>query len=239
MAHLHRFYLPGPLAPDSEYSLSGEEAHHALHVVRLRPGDTVALINGRGSGALGSVTSATRHDVHITTTTVDTTPPPAHRLTLLPAALHSPKATEFLVRHGAELGVHRFHFFRARHSERPLGSIDKLERVAIEAMKQSGRRWLPEFETADSLEDALTEPPGPLAFLAMDTPPTPWSAAASADTLTLAIGPEGDFAPEETALLLQRGALPLSLGPYTYRSEVATTLAAALIQHHWSQLGPV
>jgi 16S rRNA U1498 N3-methylase RsmE len=53
------------------------------------------------------------------------------------------------------------------------------------------------------------------------------------------VGPEGDLTSEEIDLAILRGARPLSLGPFTYRSEIAATLAATLLLYESGQLGPV
>jgi len=239
MAHLHRFFFDDALRSNTEILLDGDEAHHALHAVRVRPGQRVALINGRGEEAQGEVLATTRHEVRVACATVEATPAPERRLAILQAALHNPKATEFLVKHGTELGVQSFVFFRGRHSERVPNTLDKLQRTAIEAMKQSGRRWLPALDLVDDLDAALDTAKGALAIASMDATPVPLAqVAANAHDLALLIGPEGDFAPEETERALARGAQPLSLGAYTYRSEVAATLLATLVQHAWGTLGP-
>lgn len=241
MAHLHRFFVQDVLTPGTEITLEGDEAHHALHVVRVRPGQTLALINGRGDEAHAQVLDTTRHAVRIACDSVDHTPAPACRLTLVQAALHNPKALEFVVKHGTELGVGRFVFFRAQHSERLPNALDKLERAAVEAMKQSGRRWLPSLSLESDLSTALELVAGDtLLVAAMDTPPVPLARVLhDRGGVSLFIGPEGDFAEEETAQLLACGAHPISLGEYTYRSEVAATLLTALVQHRLGNLGPL
>lgn len=239
MAHLHRFFLDSSLRAESDVVLDGDEAHHALHVVRVRLGQRVALINGRGEEAQGEVVATTRHEVRVGCATLDSTPAPSRRLAILQAALHNPKASEFLVRHGTELGVQEFVFFRGRHSERVPNNLDKLQRTAIEAMKQSGRRWLPTLSLVDDLEAAMETVSGTLAIASMDASPAPLARViADAQCLGVIIGPEGDLAPEETELALARGAQPVSLGAYTYRSEVAATLLATLVQYAWGTLGP-
>ncbi len=239
MPHLHRFYLPTDLTPGHRITLDGDEAHHALHVVRVKVGETLALINGRGTEARARVEACSRHEVTLTCEDCDTVPPELRRLTLLQAALHNPKATEFLIRHGTEIGVSRFVIFRAQHSERSRGGLEKLERAAIEAMKQCGRRWLPEIEALDSLEDALSAAQGQILMASMDATPVPLGNLLNRDDIALLVGPEGDFSDAETATALAAGAKPISLGPYTFRAEVATLLAATIIQHGRGLLGPV
>ena len=56
--------------------------------------------------------------------------------------------------------------------------------------------------------------------------------------MSLLVGPEGDFTPEELQQADARGVVPVSLGTATYRSEVAATLAAALVLYELGELGP-
>lgn len=238
MAHLHRFFCDTDLRPGTEVRLEDEEAHHALHAVRLRTGEVAAVINGRGGEGIGEVIETTRHSVSLRLDRVDQVPAPARRLTIAQATLHQPKATEFLVRHGTELGVSCFVFFRGDHSERAPGTLDKFERVAVEAMKQSGRRWLPALEVVEDLGEALAAASGARLIAALDGEVQPLRQALGGGDATIFVGPEGDFSPAELAAARAAGAIPISLGEYTYRSEVAATTAAALVQYEWAQLGP-
>lgn len=239
MAHLHRFYLPAELAAGTQLDLEGDEAHHALHAVRLRAGDVVALINGRGTEARARVETCTRHTVRLALERCDTLPPGQSGLTLIQASLHNPKATEFLLRHGTETGVARFIFFRGQHSERPRLAPEKMERIAIQALKQCGRRWLPEIECVEDLDAALATATGKKLIASMDRSPVPLASAVDAGNLSLFVGPEGDFSAAETERILAAGAQPVSLGHYTYRSEVAAVLLSALIQQARGELGPI
>lgn len=239
MPHLHRFYLPAELAAGARLTLEGEEAHHALHVVRVKVGETLALINGRGAEALARVEACSRREVSLVCEFCEVIAPERRQLTLLQAALHNPKAMEFVVRHGTEIGATRFVIFRAEHSERVRGGLEKLERTAIEAMKQCGRRWLPEIEAVDGIEAALACAQGQILIASMDAPPLPLGEHLDEDAVSLLVGPEGDFSAGETATAIAAGAKPFSLGQYTYRSEVATLLAATIVQHGRGLLGPV
>lgn len=239
MSHLHRFYLPTGLKEGEHVTLGGDEAHHALHAVRVKVGETVALIDGRGTEALARVEGCTRHEVVLGIDSCNVLPPEPFQLTLLQAALHTPKAMEFVVRHGTEVGVSRFVFFRGQRSERLRGGLDKLERTAIEAMKQCGRRWLPAIEAADDLEAALAAATGQLLIASMDASPAALGGLTGQEDLAILVGPEGDFAEEETAAALAAGARAFSLGRYTYRAEVAAVIAATIVQHGRGLLGPV
>jgi len=239
MAHLHRIYIPQETAGTGQIVVGGDEAHHALHVVRVRPGDPVALFDGHGREISGEVIAVEKREVVVEALEERVLPPPPRRLTLLQAWLHRDKALDFIVQHGTELGVARFVFFRAQRSERKPVHSDKWARAAIEACKQSGRLWLPEFILADGIEEAVRDAAVPVLLATKDLHAAPLRTALGGGSVALMVGPEGDFTDEEVAMALEAGVTPVSLGAATYRSEMAAIVGAALIQYELGELGPI
>jgi len=241
MSHVHRFYIfPEPVT-GSEIPLPPEEAHHALHVVRVKAGDRVVLFDGQGREIEGLVSRATHREVVIAPETERRIPAPSVRVALFQAWLLREKSIEYLIQHGTEIGISHFCFFRGKHSGKAPRPNAKWLRYAIEACKQCGRAWLPAFEIASDLEAALDLVRGPLLLATQSLPPIPISQALresrkTSAIATLLVGPEGDFAPEELQLASDNGAIPISLGSATYRSEVAATLAASLILYELGAL---
>ena len=239
MPHVYRFHIPPDSDANCEIALPTEEAHHALHVVRARPGDRVVLFDGHGREIHGAISRTTHRDVYVAPEEECRAPEPLVRLTLVQAWLLREKSIEYVIQHGTEIGVSHFRFFRARHSEKAPRENPKWVRHAIEACKQCGRAWLPTFDIAPDLEDAIQETQGPLLIATQHLPPVPLREAlrGSPSEAALLVGPEGDFASEEIDCAQGCGAVPISLGSATYRSEVAATLAAALIQYELGALG--
>ena len=236
--HRYRFFIP-PQTPDqSEFQLPPDEAHHAIHVVRVQAGENVSLFDGQGREIIGTVARVTKRDVTVRADEVRNIPPPQPRLTLLQACLHRDKTTEFLIRRGTELRVNRFIFFRAQHSEMKPRMNPKWDRVAIEVCKQCGHAWLPTFRCAENLEDALHDIEGDLLIATTRAPTIPLSRAVGTSSVTLLVGPEGDFSEPEIEAAIGHGALCISLGDTTFRAEVAATHALTLIQYHLGALGP-
>lgn len=238
MPHLHRFYIPEESTSSGEVILSADESHHAIKVVRLRVGDEVALFDGQGHDIRGRVARMDRREVAVQIEEVHDQPRPAPSLTLAQAWLHQEKSIEFIIRHGTEIGVARFVFFRAERSERAPRINDKWLKLAIEACKQCGRFWLPGFVCVANLEGALDTACGDILFASMDVPAVPLAEAVCGRDTTLVVGPEGDFTDPETHMALERGAKPISLGAATLRSEMAAVIGATLVQHQLGHLGP-
>lgn len=238
MAHIHRFYIPPETDSGGEIVLAGDEAHHALRVVRMRVGDPVVLLDGAGREITGTVLDLLRREVRIQPDHERREALPGVCLTVVQASLHRDKTLESLIEHGTEVGVHRFVIFRGQRSERPAQLGERWRRIAMEVCKQSGRLWLPLFETAESLEVAIGRPYDTLLFATRDRTPTPLGQIAFGMETALVVGPEGDFADEELGLLAGHGGVPISLGPRVFRAEFAAVLASALTLYEAGQLGP-
>ncbi len=237
MPHLHRFHIePGSLNA-AETALPPDEMHHALHVARVRPGEPLALFDGCGHEWLGRVARTGKHELIAAIEEERFTPRPAPEITLLQAWLLRDKAIEFVITHGVELGLSKLCFFRAARSEREPRGNDKWRRYAIEACKQCGRVWLPDFSVADSLEEALAQSSGERLIATRDRAPVAPGAAGGGGDVSVVVGPEGDFTEAELDAALGLGAKPVSLGEATFRSEVAAMLLLTLVSSRRGRLG--
>lgn len=210
----------------------GDEGHHLARVLRVRPGDQVRAFDGTGREALGVVRQVERERV-----TVDLSEPklsaaePAAEVTVAVALLKGNKLAD-VVRMGTELGVRRFVLLdtaRAEPDDLSAGKMQRLERVAREAAKQSGRAVIPGVDGPvglASLElstETLIADPGADARIADHVLAR---RSAARDWLVVS-GPEGGFEPEEVAGLVARGATRVSLGRSILRAETAPVALAA------------
>lgn len=238
MPHEHRFYLPPEVLVEGTAVLDGPEAHHALHVLRVRPGDGVRVFDGAGRAADATVTAATRRDVTLAVGPVEAHPPPPQRLVLVQALLQREKSMESLIARCTEIGVAEFRFFHAGNCERIRVKPEKWPRIALESCKQCGRLHLPAFTVHDRLAAALDRAPAPLLLAALGGPAVPMRDAVAGAAASLLVGPEGDFTAEEEALAAERGALRVSLGRHTLRAEVAAVVGGTLVLYELGALGP-
>lgn len=240
---MHRFLVPEVRHP-AVLPLPETEALHASRVLRLRTGDPVTLLDGLGGEATGCVENCGRTGVDIRTTGLTRHPTPMTRITLLQAVAKGP-AMEGLIHRAVELGAHRLvPLVTDRSVSRPDAAAEKQERwqaIAREALKQSGNPWLMGVEAPETLASwwtrrasfdlvliaSLLDTPRPLLDLlsgfqrAHGRPPV---------SVALAVGPEGDFTPQEYGRFRDAGALSFSLGPLVLRVETATTAALAVLQ---------
>lgn len=243
---MHRCYAPGAaLAAGTTLDIGGEEAKHALKVMRLRVGDECEVFNGSGQAAIGRL-AATNGSAHMSLTDLRPLPPlpPVAGITL---ALAIPKGTnmDLIVQKAVEMGVQRI---IPLITERTIVRLDardaaaktaKWSRTVLEACKQCGVNTLPVVETPQSYTSFLQR--NDLAGLKLQCAIVPHArplrelleAARSArlQECVLLIGPEGDFSPTEYTAAEAAGYAPTSLGPIILRVETAVFLAVAAARY--------
>ena len=222
-------------------TLDAEESRHAVRVLRMREGDTIHVTDGQGHLYACRIINASDkacivEPFHETAHENSAT----HKETFHETSLHlavaptkNPARMEWLVEKAVEIGVGEITLLQCDHSERTFLKTDRLERLALSAMKQSLHLTLPRINPAVSLHDWLNSQfsilNSQLKFIAhceADKPRTPIAAALQPgiDAVVL-IGPEGDFSEEEIALALDAGFQPVSLGPSRLRTETAALYA--------------
>ena len=148
---MHRFYLPPAQSQGDQLTLADGEAHHALHVVRVRRGERVVVLDGVGHELLCEVRDTDRHTVTLTVTQRNSIPPLPYRL-LLAQAVTKGKTMDVIVQKATELGVHRIIPILSERSvphveeESAPAKVEKWEVAAIDAVKQCGSAWLPQID---------------------------------------------------------------------------------------------
>jgi len=240
LAHLHRFYIPPDWPTGDEISLPEEEARHGAKVLRLKTGDRVALFNGLGKEWTGQVTEVTKRSLLVGVEEVKEVARPERSITLILGQLLRDKTVEAAIEATLPLGVQNYILFRADHSDRGPKGPERFVRTAIETAKQCGSLWLPNFQVCNGLEEALAVGAWDTLLVArLDATPLPLAQLVEGQRIGVIIGPEGDLSARELALAEAHGAKPLSLGPLTLRTELAATVAAALLQQHLLTTNPI
>ncbi|MDB6056399.1 MAG: rsmE [Verrucomicrobiales bacterium] len=239
---MHRFYAPEIPSTASTVSLAGDEAHHAVHVLRVRKGERVSLLNGKGDEFLCDVVEPSKKSLQLTVVEVQRSPAPLSSITLI-QGIPKGKIIESFIQKATELGVSRV---VPLLSERVVTHLDndsaedkreKWQRVAIEACKQCGQRWLPKIDAPITTKDFLARAEkfgfAVVGSLERDARHLReyFAEQKSPNTVAVWIGPEGDFSPAEYAAIRQSGAHPITFGPLVLRSETAATYALSIVSY--------
>lgn len=233
----NRFYTP-QLADKQAVRLTGREAHHLIHVLRLKAGQDVVLFDGRGLEADGEIVSLARSTVEVRVAA--TRRPPAEKRQTLTLATAVPKGERFrwLVEKATELGVDRLIPLKTARSVvvPKAGKLDKMKQTVIAAGKQSGRNRLMEIDAVTGWDEFLENEANVATILIADQSGEPIDRCAvqqhSDRPMVTAIGPEGGFTETELQDAASAGAQLVLLAPHVLRTETAAIALAAYLALH-------
>ena len=229
---MHRFFAPDIAAT---LALPEEESRHCVRVLRLVEGDEIEVIDG--AGTLYRCRIAMAHAKHCGVEIISREACPPHwgsRVEVAVAPTKNLDRMEWMAEKCTEMGVDRITPLLCRHSERKVLKTERLHKIVVAAMKQSLKAQLPQLDELTHIEDFLAEPSDAQRFIAYCDESLPREQRRSLaqvydpgrDAVVL-IGPEGDFDPQEVALALKAGFVPVTLGESRLRTETAAVFAIA------------
>ncbi|MDR1647315.1 MAG: 16S rRNA (uracil(1498)-N(3))-methyltransferase [Zoogloeaceae bacterium] len=246
-----RFFCP----PDFFVSQSADcanlppaVAHHAARVLRLAPGAALSLFDGAGGEYRAEILAVTRQSVSVRLGERQAVSRESPLTLTLAQTLQAADKMEFTLQKAVELGVTAIQPLAGRRSvlkltgERQEKREARWQSILIAACEQCGRNHLPALFPVIALENWLAAlPPAAGALRLMFAPEAEARFSelpvTAAQPLTLLIGAEGGFAPEETAAALAAGFLPVRLGARVLRTETAGLAALAAAQTLWGDFG--
>jgi 16S rRNA (uracil1498-N3)-methyltransferase len=233
-----RFFSDQPIPTDAvgrSVELAGAEAHHLIHVMRAKTGQTVELFDGSGSEFTAEINRVGRSQVELLITAqrkVDREPPVALTLAV---ALPKGDRQRWLVEKATELGVSRLvPIVTTRGVAQPLErALDRLRQSVIEASKQCGRNRLMEIAPAVSWKDLVAQSASlQHRLFANAGGQVDWrDGIRESEQLIAAVGPEGGWTDEEAAMAIKNGWRAIDLGPRILRVETAAILIAGRVTH--------
>ena len=246
-----RLHVSDELAEGAEISPPQDQAHYLLNVMRLKPGDSLFLFNGRDGEWSARVAEADRRRCRLVAEArlrPQSFPPDLE----LVVALVKRARLEIIVEKATELGCRRIRLALTRRTNADRAKVERLQAIAVEAAEQTGRLDVPEVEAPRSLDQLLSgwDPGRRLMFCdeAGDDPAAEWGgpdgrARPALEALHLLrpadepapwavlIGPEGGFeAGERARLRALPFVMPVTLGPRILRADTAAIAALTLWQ---------
>ena len=230
---MHIFYLP-TAATAGPVILSEEESKHSIRVLRLEAGSEVLVTNGKGQ-----FFKAQLLDAHPKRAVLQLEAPyqaqdeSVCKLHLAVAPTKNMDHLEWMVEKAVEIGVDAIHFFTSYHSERRQLNLERLEKIAVAAMKQSQKSRLPDLPPLESFETMLERPFEGDKFIAWIDESIPahlGQCYRPHQNCWILIGPEGDFSRQEVAKAQEAGFVPVSLGHSRLRTETAAIVALHTVQ---------
>ena len=232
--------------------LDAEESGHCVRVLRHRAGDPIDVIDGLGTLYHCTLVDDTPKgaQAQVLSTVPGFGAHPYH-LTLGCCPTKNNDRFEWFVEKATELGVDDLVPLIGERSERRVYKTERAQRIALSATKQSLKARIPAVWEPLSVKDFLQMDggvmPGPdraslklIAYCFEDASAPRVSirealAGFTGTDVTVLIGPEGDFSPEEARLALSCGYVPVHLGASRLRTETAAVTAAAAVYFRYMQ----
>ena len=224
---MHIFYTPDILG--NSYLLNEDESKHCIRVLRLKTGDKVNLVDGKGGFYVAMVSSdnpkACMLNIIAKTQEFESR---NYYLHLAVAPTKNTDRLEWLIEKAVEIGIDEFTPIICEHSERRNLNVERLERIAVSAMKQSIKAYKPIINECTSVKKLIDSNQQEVKLIAhcMNDEKEPIAKAYSKSQSVLClIGPEGDFSPDEVKFATEKGFKGISLGNSRLRTETAGLVA--------------
>jgi 16S rRNA (uracil1498-N3)-methyltransferase len=222
------FFNPD-LAPDAKsFVFDREESRHMIKVLRKKEGDIIQITNGKGCFFDAEITLASDHKCTVSITSVIHVEKRPYNIHLAVAPTKMNDRYEWFLEKATEIGIDRVTPVICDRSERKVIKTDRLEKIVLSALKQSGQAYLPVVDEPISFSQFIKNHQDGKRFIAHCEPEekkTLKSEIIPGEDILMLIGPEGDFSPPEINLALQNGFVPVSLGSTRLRTETAAVVA--------------
>jgi 16S rRNA (uracil1498-N3)-methyltransferase len=222
---LNLFYQPG--ISEGVTHLDAEESRHAVRVLRMSEGDQLSLTDGKGFFYSAKITKADSKNCQFEISDKKETPKRNFHIHIAIAPTKNADRIEWFVEKATEIGIDEISFILCQNSERKVINTERVEKIAVSAMKQSQQALLPKLNElvpfkkivevkADQKFIGFVDSANPLHLKKLAQPQKKY---------LILIGPEGDFSKEELELAIQNGFEKVSLGANRLRTETAGLVA--------------
>ncbi len=252
---MRNFYIPPNQISENTILISGEERHHIVNVLRLKPNARIKIFDGQGNEYLASIQSCQRETVIAEILQHRKTPPPKLKVTLFCGLPKSDKL-KLIIQKTTEIGVDTIvPVICQRSVPRPKPAVlqkrlVRWQRIANESSKQCGRSYFPRVEKLMEFKECFVDVNFDLSLILWEgekkvglksvlkqNKKRSFAPDGQAKNIGLFIGPEGGFSPEEIKTARAAGVIPVTLGTSILRTETAAIVGLALVLYEFDELG--
>ena len=225
---IRRFLTSSDNIKNDVAEISGDEFTYAVKVLRQKTGFTVIVNTGDGYDRIGEISEITKDKLTVKIReTVKNEATPDKKITLYQGSCKQGK-NEFIVQKAVELGISRIVFFKSDFVTEKEVNVERLRKIATEALKQCGRadsvevEFTDYFSAVDNCENAVIFYEGECENTLSDI---------GNDVSALFVGSEGGFSEREVGYARERGLKTITLGKRILRAETASVVATSMIQY--------
>jgi 16S rRNA (uracil1498-N3)-methyltransferase len=230
---MHLFYTPD--IKSTIYQLNEEESKHCIRVLRLKNGDKVNLIDGKGGFYLAEIINdhPKRTELHIVEAQQEYAKR-NHYLHIAVAPTKNIDRFEWFLEKATEIGIDEITPIICERSERKEVKTDRSNKIITTAIKQSLKAYHPILNPQISFKDFVALAKADVKYIAHceeQSKAEIGEGFKKHSNYLILIGPEGDFSPTEIELALQSGFVPITLGESRLRTETAALQACFEINY--------
>lgn len=225
---IRRFLTSSDKIKNDVAEISGDEFTYAVKVLRQKTGFTVIVNTGDGYDRIGEISEITKDKLTVKIReTVKNEATPDKKITLYQGSCKQGK-NDFIVQKAVELGISRIVFFKSDFVTEKEVNVERLRKIATEALKQCGRadsvevEFTDYFNAVDNCENAVMFYEGECENTLSDI---------GNDVSALFVGSEGGFSEREVGYARERGLKTITLGKRILRAETASVVATSMIQY--------
>jgi 16S rRNA (uracil1498-N3)-methyltransferase len=218
-------------------TLRGDESKHLIRVLRKNVGDRIFVTDGNEMMYEAVIADIGKTDTRCTIAAMHRKyHEPSLDVTIAVSLLKNPARFDYLVEKITELGVRTILPFSCEHTISSNEKHERLEKIALSAMKQCGRSWLPRIQPMQSFKFLIENSSHyQLKFIfhektdSLHTVASELKLHEDIHSVLIVIGPEGGFTEEEIAHAVHAGFKSISLGARRLRTETAAVVAISYV----------
>lgn len=223
---IRRFYSKNK--KQGAFIIDGEEAHHAIKVLRYKVGYLLTVFDGSGKDYNCTVREIGKDYMVAGIDSVEENDT-EHRVKLkLFQGIAKPDKMELIIQKAVELGISEITPVYTSRSEKDL-KLEKLQKIAIGAAKQCGASRLTKINEPIYIQDINIDTLTVLAYECEKTKTLKDVTLGRFQTINLVVGAEGGFSEDEANMLTEKGALCVSLGKRILRTETAGIVLSSIV----------
>ncbi len=197
----------------------------------MQLGDTIELTDGNGFLYSAFISETDPKKCRFTIRDKKKIPTRGFNLSIAIAPTKNMDRTEWFIEKAVEIGIDNIHLLECKNSERKNVNLDRLTKIAVSAMKQSGQARLPYVFDMVPFKEIVTQEAAQkfICYVDASNPDQLKSLAKPNQSYLVLIGPEGDFNKDEILLANKHGFKKVSLGPNRLRTETAALTACQIL----------
>lgn len=221
-----------PRIQEGVFNLDPDESRHCYKVLREKVGDSIHITDGKGNLYEAILTETKPDKCSFKIQLTQTQEQKKYRIHIAIAPTKNPDRIEWFVEKSVEIGVDEISFILCDKSERAAMKTERIEKLAVSAMKQSLKTTFPKINSMGLFKDFIMNTHAAekyIAYVDHSNPDLLTQVAKPNTEYVILIGPEGDFSKKEIELANMHHYKKVSLGPSRLRTETAGMVACHIL----------